>query len=81
MKGNILGLGLAGSTLVILFLILLVIPWFKRTYPGYMEGYATYDCSRDVTCPEGSFCQSNKCIAIEAPKTAGGGGNATGYYS
>ena len=81
MKANLLGLGVAGSTLVVLFLILLVVPWFKKTFPGYMEGYATYDCSRDVTCAEGSFCQNNKCITINAPKTAGGGGAATGYYS
>ncbi len=81
MKTKILGLGVAGSTLVILLAILFVIPWFKRAYPGYIEGYATYDCSRDVTCPEGSFCQNNKCINIEAPKTGGGGGAATGYYA
>lgn len=81
MKGSLFGLGVAGSALVILFAILLAIPFLKKTFPGYIEGYATYDCSRDVTCPEGSFCQDNKCISIEAPKTAGGGGNATGYYS
>lgn len=81
MKANILGLGVAGSALVILFVALLAIPYLKRMFPGLMEGYATYDCSRDVTCPEGSFCQNNKCIDINAPKTAGGGGNATGYYA
>jgi hypothetical protein len=81
MKTNILGLGIAGSALVILVVALLAIPYLKRMFPGYTEGYATYDCTRDVTCPEGSFCQNNKCIDINAPKTAGGGANATGYYA
>lgn len=81
MRGGIYGLGLATSALVILIALLIAIPWFKRTFPGYIEGYATYDCSRDVTCPEGQFCQSNRCIDINAPKPAGGGGSATGYYS
>ena len=56
----------------------LVIPYLKKTFPGLMEGYATYDCSRDVTCPEGSFCQSNTCIPINAPK---GATPSTGYYA
>jgi hypothetical protein len=77
-KLNILGLGFLGTTIVVLFAALLIIPYVKRSFPGYLEGYATYDCSRDVTCPEGSFCQSNTCIPINAPKT---GVPSTGYYA
>ncbi len=76
-----LGLGAVATTLIALVVLLVAVPWFKSVFPGYIEGYATYDCSRDVTCPEGSFCQSNKCISINAPKPGGGGGAATGYYA
>ena len=77
MARNLFGLSFLVSTIVILFLILLLVPWVKVSYPGYFEGFATYDCSREVTCPEGTFCQSNKCIPIEAPK----GSSVSGYYS
>lgn len=77
-KLNILGLGFLGTTVVVLFAALLFIPYLKRMFPGLYEGYATYDCSRDVTCPEGSFCQSNTCIPINAPK---GQVPTSGYYA
>jgi hypothetical protein len=77
-KLNILGLGFLGTTVVVLFAALLILPYIKRSYPGLLEGYATYDCSRDVTCPEGSFCQSNTCIPINAPKS---GVPSSGYYA
>jgi hypothetical protein len=77
-KLNLFGLGFLGTTIVVLFAALLVLPYIKRSFPGLLEGYATYDCSRDVTCPEGSFCQSNTCIPINAPK---GSVPSSGYYS
>lgn len=77
-KVGFLGLSLAASTLVILVVALAVIPWVKKSYPGLIQGFATYDCSRDVTCPEGTFCQSNTCIPIKPPRT---GGASDGYYS
>lgn len=77
-KLGFFGLSLVVSTLVVLFAVLLFVPWFKRMYPGLVQGFATYDCSRDVTCPEGTFCQSNQCISIKPPRT---GGASDGYYS
>ena len=79
------GLGMLGLALVLLG-VLIVVPWLKRTFPQYYEGYA--DAPQDppmslvemllqsgqadsahpdcvgVTCPEGSFCQNNKCNPI-----------------
>ena len=75
---NAFGLGVVGTTLVVLLAVLLFVPYLKKMFPGYIQGFATYDCSRDVTCPEGSFCQSNTCIPISAPRT---NGTVPGYYS
>lgn len=63
--------------------ILVIVPFLKRTFPRYYEGFQTPetdariaalmaagkadsahpDCI-GVTCPEGQFCQANKCIRI-----------------
>jgi hypothetical protein len=77
-KSDLLGLGIAGTALVVLVGILVLVPYLKKMFPGYIQGFATYDCSRDVTCPEGSFCQSNTCIPIRPPNM---NGNVAGYYS
>ncbi len=77
-KLGFLGLSLGVSTLILLVAILVAVPWLKNTYPGLIQGFATYDCSRDVTCPEGSFCQSNQCIPIKPPRM---GGASDGYYA
>ena len=70
-------LGFIVGVIVLLFTILLVIPIFKYRYPHLIQGFATYDCSRDKTCPEGTFCQNNNCIPIAAPSAGG----ETGFYA
>jgi hypothetical protein len=77
-KLGFFGLSLVVSTMIILVAVLVLVPLLKTMYPGLIQGFATYDCSRDVTCPEGSFCQSNQCIAIKPPRT---GGASDGYFS
>lgn len=76
------GLGLLGLAAVLLG-VLIVVPFLKRRFPQYYEGFQTPetdmrlaalmasgqadsahpDCV-GMTCPEGQFCQNNKCIRI-----------------
>ncbi len=50
--------------IVALFIALALMPMIKAAMPGlFMEGFRDVDCV-GVTCPEGKFCQSNKCIDI-----------------
>jgi len=58
------GYGVIGLAMVLLG-ILIVVPFLKRTFPQYYDGFRNpADGCGGVTCPEGSFCQSGNCIPI-----------------
>jgi hypothetical protein len=69
-RSSTAGYSVLGLALIFLA-ILVVVPMLKRTFPQFYEGYDNLattgsrkpDCI-GVTCAEGSFCQSNKCIPI-----------------
>ena len=79
MAKGIYGMSFAVSVLVILLVALVVLPWFNTRFPGLTQGFSNYDCKRTTECPEGSFCQNDKCIEINAPVT--NGGVVTGAFS
>ena len=65
-------LGVAGCALVILFAVLLVMPWLRSAFPGLVQGFSNYDCKRETQCPEGTFCQRDQCIPIAPPMDSSG---------
>jgi hypothetical protein len=57
------------SLLVVFGLILLVLPWVRKSYAQYFpEGFRNVDCL-NVICKEGQFCQENKCVDVSPPIT------------
>jgi len=69
-RSSVVGLGVFGLAMV-LFAVLIIVPFLKETFPQFYEAFEDLmttssrkpDCV-GVTCPEGSFCQTNKCIPI-----------------
>lgn len=58
---------------VVLVLVLTVVPLLKSYFPYYFpEGFTSSrqpDCV-GVTCPEGQFCQQNKCHPVYVANSA-----------
>jgi len=54
--------GLVGLV-VVLLAVLVVVPLLKNLFPAVFpyEGFRDVECA-GVNCPEGQFCQQNKCI-------------------
>ena len=68
------GYGLVGLS-VVLLAVLIVVPFLKRTFPQYYDGFRNpADGCGGVMCPEGSFCQGGACIPIHV-----GSGNVDGF--
>jgi hypothetical protein len=49
--------------LILSIIALFVIKYFIPRFYFYYEGFQNVDCI-GITCPEGKFCQSNKCVDI-----------------
>jgi hypothetical protein len=50
---------------MVLLAVLIVVPLLKTLFPAAFpyEGFRDLDCA-GVSCPEGQFCQQNKCIPV-----------------
>jgi hypothetical protein len=50
---------------IVLLAVLIVVPLLKTLFPAAFpyEGFRDLDCA-GVSCPEGQFCQQNKCIPV-----------------
>ena len=84
MAKTLFGLPKTLGMLVLLVVIIVSVMLVKSFFPGLLEGFEAtriepVGCDRSVTCPEGSFCENNRCISIEAPKT--NQPPTTGYFS
>lgn len=84
MVKTLFGLPKTLGMLLLLVVIIVSVALVKGMFPGLLEGFQAtriepVGCDRSVTCPEGSFCEYNRCISIEAPKT--NQPPTTGYFS
>lgn len=69
-RSPLVGYGVIGLAMVLLG-VLIIVPFLKEAFPQFYEPFQDFmntgsrkpDCV-GVTCPEGSFCQTNKCIPI-----------------
>jgi hypothetical protein len=53
--------------MLVLVLLVVISVLSYAVYSG-SEGFRAIDCD-GINCPEGEFCQSNKCQAIYPPET------------
>lgn len=84
MAKTLFGLPKTLGLLVLLVIIIISVPLLKSLFPGLLEGFEAtriepVGCDRNTTCPEGTFCQYNQCVSIEAPKS--NQPPTTGYFS
>lgn len=59
--------------IVALLVAVALLPILKASAPEYfpsISGFRDLDC-KGVTCGEGQFCQSNKCVSVNAPNPLG----------